>query len=99
MWTRPGYGKGAGDAEAAGAQPLYPMMMEPPELRWAFIRRIYSILAVQMLITVAVAAFVISVPSVSHFFVSSGAGLGLYIFLILLPFIGTKKTLIPLFQP
>lgn len=87
MWTRPGYGKGAGDAEAAGAQPLYPMMMEPPELRWAFIRRIYSILAVQMLITVAVAAFVVSVPSVSHFFVSSGAGLGLYIFLILLPFI------------
>ncbi|XP_074579591.1 protein LIFEGUARD 2-like [Curcuma longa] len=87
MWTRPGYGKGAGDVEAAGAQPLYPMMLEPPELRWAFIRRIYSILAVQMLITVAVAAFVVSVPSVSHFFVSSGAGLGLYIFLILLPFI------------
>ncbi|XP_042377330.1 protein LIFEGUARD 2-like [Zingiber officinale] len=87
MWTRPGYGKGAGDVEAAVAQPLYPMMMEPPELRWAFIRRIYSILAFQMLITVAVAAFVVSVPSVSHFFVSSGAGLGLYIFLILLPFI------------
>ncbi|KAG6511235.1 hypothetical protein ZIOFF_025329 [Zingiber officinale] len=69
MWTRPGYGKGAGDVEAAVAQPLYPMMMEPPELRWAFIRRIYSILAFQMLITVAVAAFVVSVPSVSHFFV------------------------------
>ncbi|URE14465.1 hypothetical protein MUK42_13390 [Musa troglodytarum] len=87
MWTRPGYWKGR-DLEAAGAPPLYPMMLEPPQLRWAFIRKIYTILAVQMLLTVAVAAVVVSVPTVSPFFVSSGAGLGLYIFLIILPFIG-----------
>ncbi|THU59413.1 hypothetical protein C4D60_Mb07t01900 [Musa balbisiana] len=86
MWARPGYWKGR-DVEAAGAPPLYPMMLEPPQLRWAFIRKIYSILAVQMLLTVAVAAAVVSVPPVSRFFVSSGAGLGLYIFLIILPFI------------
>ncbi|WOK91564.1 hypothetical protein Cni_G00255 [Canna indica] len=88
MWSQPGYWKG-GDVEAAasGRTPLYPMMLEPPELRWAFIRKIYSILAIQMLLTVAVAAVVVSVPSVSLFFVSSGAGLGLYIFLIILPFI------------
>ncbi|KAM0937110.1 hypothetical protein DsansV1_C26g0195701 [Dioscorea sansibarensis] len=85
MWFRPPY-KGA-DVEAGGARPLYPMMMEPPELRWAFIRKIYSILAIQMLLTVAVAAVVVSVRPVAEFFVSSGAGLGLYIFLIILPFI------------
>ncbi|KAG1358617.1 protein LIFEGUARD 2 [Cocos nucifera] len=63
------------------------MMLESPDLRWAFIRKIYSILTVQMLLTVAVAAVVVTVRPISHFFVSSGAGLGLYIFLIILPFI------------
>ncbi|RWV92844.1 hypothetical protein GW17_00044736 [Ensete ventricosum] len=87
MWARPGYWKGR-DVEAAGTPPLYPMMLEPAQLRWAFIRKIYTILAGQMLLTVAVAAVVVSVPPVSRFFVSSGAGLGLYIFLIILPFIG-----------
>ncbi|RZR97746.1 hypothetical protein BHM03_00026988 [Ensete ventricosum] len=86
MWARPGYWKGR-DVEAAGTPPLYPMMLEPAQLRWAFIRKIYTILAGQMLLTVAVAAVVVSVPPVSRFFVSSGAGLGLYIFLIILPFI------------
>ncbi|XP_039146033.1 protein LIFEGUARD 4-like [Dioscorea cayenensis subsp. rotundata] len=85
MWLRPPY-KGA-DVEAGSVRPLYPTMMEPPELRWAFIRKIYSILAIQMLLTVAIAAVVVSVRPVAEFFVSSGAGLGLYIFLIILPFI------------
>ncbi|CAD5190690.1 protein LIFEGUARD 2 [Musa acuminata AAA Group] len=85
MWARPPYAKG-GDVES-GAQPLYPAMLERPELRWAFIRKIYSILVVQMLLTVAVASVVVAVRPVSQFFVSSGAGLGLYIFLIILPFI------------
>ncbi|XP_029122945.1 protein LIFEGUARD 2-like [Elaeis guineensis] len=85
MWIRPPYGKGV-DVES-GPRPLYPMMLESPELRWAFIRKIYAILTVQMLLTVAVAAVVVTVRPISHFFVSSGAGLGLYIFLIILPFI------------
>ncbi|KAJ8497931.1 hypothetical protein OPV22_008483 [Ensete ventricosum] len=85
MWARPPYGKG-GDAES-GAQPLYPAMLEPPDLRWAFIRKIYSILVIQMVLTVAVASVVVAVRPVSQFFVSSAAGLGLYIFLIILPFI------------
>lgn len=86
MWHRPSDGKD-GDVEA-GARLLYPMMLESPELRWAFIRKIYAILTAQMALTVAVAYVVVTVRPISHFFVSSGAGLGLYIFLLILPLIG-----------
>lgn len=83
----------AGDAEAGqAARPLYPMMLEDPRLRWAFIRKVYSILSVQMLLTVVVAAIVVYVRPVALFFVSTPAGFGLYIFLIILPFIGTKRS-------
>lgn len=84
MWAQP-YRKG--DLEV-GARPLYPMMLESPELRWSFIRKIYSILAVQLLVTIAVAAVVVSVPPIATFFVSTGGGLALYIVLIILPFLG-----------
>ncbi|XP_006657498.1 protein LIFEGUARD 2-like [Oryza brachyantha] len=86
------YQKG-GDVEAgtsggvAGARELYPGMTEPPEMRWALIRKIYVILSMQLLLTAAVAAVVVKVRAISHFFVSSHAGIGLYIFLIILPFI------------
>ncbi|PKA49375.1 BI1-like protein [Apostasia shenzhenica] len=89
-WNRPPYWK-AGDVEDGGAsRPLYPMMLESPELRWAFVRKIYTILSLQILLTVAVAAVVVSVKPISRFFVSSGGGLAVYIFLIILPFIGLK---------
>ena len=78
------------DLEAGASRPLYPMMLESPVLRWAFIRKIYSILAVQLLATIAVAAVVVSVRPVAEFFVSTGAGLALYIVLIITPFIGTR---------
>ncbi|OAY75631.1 BI1-like protein [Ananas comosus] len=68
MWFRPPY-KGP-DVES-GARPLYPMMLESPELRWAFIRKIYSILTIQMLLTIAVAAIVVYVHPIAYFFVSS----------------------------
>ncbi|KAK6940773.1 Bax inhibitor 1-related [Dillenia turbinata] len=84
MWQK-AYRKN-GDVEA-GARPLYPMMLEPPELRWAFIRKIYSILAIQMLITIAVASVVVVVHPVKYFFASTSAGLALYIVLIITPFI------------
>lgn len=71
----------------AGATPLYPMMSESPQLRWAFIRKIYSIIAIQLLATIAVASVVVSVRPISHFFSSTGAGLALYIVLIITPFI------------
>ncbi|THU69980.1 hypothetical protein C4D60_Mb08t20150 [Musa balbisiana] len=84
MW--PKYTKRV-DLESGGPSALYPGMIESPDLRWAFIRKIYMILTVQLALTAAVAAVVVSVKSISHFFVSSSAGLGLYIFLIILPFI------------
>lgn len=83
MW---GHAYGKADIES-GSPALYPMMTESPDLRWAFIRKIYVILSVQLLLTVAVAAVVVTVHPIALFFVSSPAGLGLYIVLILLPFI------------
>ncbi|XP_015892042.2 protein LIFEGUARD 2 [Ziziphus jujuba] len=83
MWSRQ-YGKS--DVES-GARPLYPMMLESPELRWAFIRKIYSILSLQLLATIAVATTVVSVRPIAHFFSTTTTGLALYIVLIITPFI------------
>ncbi|KAI5680225.1 hypothetical protein M9H77_01452 [Catharanthus roseus] len=83
MWAQP-YPKN--DLEG-GARPLYPMMLESPELRWAFIRKIYSILTIQLLLTIAVASVVVTVRPIHEFFATTGAGLALYIVLIITPFI------------
>ena len=76
-----------------GARPLYPTMLVSPELRWGFIRKVYSTLSLQLLLTIAVASVVVTVHPIAHFFVSTGAGLALYIVLIITPFI----TLCPLY--
>ncbi|KAF8713486.1 hypothetical protein HU200_028263 [Digitaria exilis] len=95
-----GYQKG-GDLEAGtsgGAGPqrvLYPGMQESPELRWALIRKIYIILSLQLLLTAAVAAVVVKVHAIPRFFTTTNAGLGLYIFLIILPFIGESGPRLP----
>ncbi|XP_009804930.1 protein LIFEGUARD 4-like isoform X1 [Nicotiana tabacum] len=81
------------DDVEGGARPLYPTMLESPELRWGFIRKVYSILSLQLLLTIAVASVVVTVHPIAHFFVSTGAGLALYIVLIITPFI----TLCPLY--
>lgn len=90
-----GYQKGldveagtSGAAATGGARQLYPGMQESPELRWALIRKIYVILSLQLLLTAVVAAVVVKVRAIPHFFTTTSAGLGLYIFLIILPFIG-----------
>ncbi|ONM51692.1 Bax inhibitor-1 family protein [Zea mays] len=89
-----GYQKGldveagtSGAAATGGARQLYPGMQESPELRWALIRKIYVILSLQLLLTAVVAAVVVKVRAIPHFFTTTSAGLGLYIFLIILPFI------------
>ncbi|KAH7850551.1 hypothetical protein Vadar_034759 [Vaccinium darrowii] len=77
------------DVESGSAcTPLYPMMLESPELQWAFIRKIYSIVTVQLLLTIAVAAAVVTVEPISVFFTTTYTGLALYIVLIITPFIG-----------
>ncbi|KAI3460906.1 hypothetical protein Pfo_017569 [Paulownia fortunei] len=68
-------------------QPLYPMMLESPELRWSFIRKIYTIVSIQLLLTIAVAALVVTVHPISHFFATTRAGLVLYIVLVITPFV------------
>ncbi|CAA0816710.1 Bax inhibitor-1 family protein [Striga hermonthica] len=83
MWAHP-YRKD--DVESA-RQPLYPMMLESPELRWSFIRKIYSIVSVQLLLTIAVAALVVTVEPISHFFSATRAGLVVNIILIITPFV------------
>ncbi|KAM3335684.1 hypothetical protein ACQJBY_029901 [Aegilops geniculata] len=60
---------------------------ESPELRWALIRKIYVVLCLQLLLTAAVAVVFVRVHSIPRFFVSSYAGLGLYVFVLVFPFI------------
>ncbi|CAN8280340.1 unnamed protein product [Cochlearia groenlandica] len=83
MWNH-SYGKD--DLESAQT-PLYPMIMESPELRWSFIRKVYSIISVQLLATIAVAGTVVKVPPISVFFTTTGVGFALYILLIFTPLI------------
>ncbi|KAL3648813.1 Protein LIFEGUARD 2 [Castilleja foliolosa] len=77
---------GKDDVESA-RQPLYPMMLESPELRWSFIRKIYTIVSIQLLLTIAVAALVVTVHPISHFFTSTKVGLVVYILLVITPLI------------
>ncbi|EOA25588.1 hypothetical protein CARUB_v10018936mg [Capsella rubella] len=74
------------DLESAQT-PLYPMMLESPELRWSFIRKVYSIISIQLLVTIAVAATVVKINSISVFFTTTSAGFALYILLIFTPLI------------
>ncbi|XP_077243018.1 protein LIFEGUARD 4-like [Tasmannia lanceolata] len=84
MWRPNYYNWKAADVEA-GPGGLYPMMLESPGLRWALIRKVYTNLCFQLFLTIAVASVVVSVPPIRNFFVS-GEGLGLYIFILLIPF-------------
>lgn len=90
MWNQP-FGKT--DLES-GARPLYPMMLESPDLRWSFIRKVYSIIAIQLLVTIVIGAVVVTVRPIGVFFATTGAGLALYIVLIFVPFISASPDLI-----
>lgn len=71
-----------------GSTPLYPgISLEDNTFRWAFIRKIYTILSLQLILTIAIGSIVVFVRPVAVFFVSSTAGLALYIVLVILPFI------------
>ncbi|KAJ9547664.1 hypothetical protein OSB04_020207 [Centaurea solstitialis] len=80
------------DVESGATEPLYPAMIESPELRWSFIRKIYSIVAIQLILTVVVGAFVVSYHPVVTFLTTTRGGLACYILIIVTPFI----TLCPL---
>lgn len=78
--------KGGFDIEAQNGY-LYPGMMENPELRWGFIRKVYVILCFQLLLTIAVASVVVFVEPISDFVLHTPAGLALYILVVVLTFI------------
>ncbi|XP_024371886.1 BI1-like protein [Physcomitrium patens] len=51
---------------------LYPgISADENELRWGFIRKVYGILSVQVLLTTVISAFVVSTPPVVEFFLSN----------------------------
>ncbi|KAL7583963.1 protein LIFEGUARD 2 [Lactuca sativa] len=91
MWNQQPFGKT--DVESGTSGVLYPTMLESPELRWSFIRKIYSIVAIQLLLTVAVGAVVVSYHPIVTFMTTTTGGLVCYIVLIIAPFI----TLCPLY--
>uniref|UniRef100_A0A7C9A0B2 Uncharacterized protein n=1 Tax=Opuntia streptacantha TaxID=393608 RepID=A0A7C9A0B2_OPUST len=86
-------GGGGGVGVGVGAGQLYPNTMENPQFRWAFIRKVYVIIAMQLLLTVVVAAIVIFIEPLATFMVSRPAGLAVYISIILSTFL----VLIPLY--
>ncbi|CAA3029191.1 BI1 [Olea europaea subsp. europaea] len=75
------------DDVEAGTSLLYPLMQESPKLRWAFIRKVYSIIIVQLLVTIAVASVVVTVHPIAAFFSTTRIGLAIYIVIILIPLI------------
>jgi len=92
QWNLP-YRKDDVETGVSSRRPLlYPAMHENPELRWGFIRKVYSIIAFQLLATVAVAATVVTVRPIALFFATTGLGLALYIVIIITPLIGTIIT-------
>ncbi|XP_062214332.1 protein LIFEGUARD 2-like [Phragmites australis] len=87
-------GKCSHDAEAcyppgpAGGGAMYPYMIESPQLRWAFIRKVYVIVSLQLLLTVAVAAAVNLVGPIRVFFrARTPAAIAAFVLIILSPLI------------
>ena len=83
------------DIEAGISNQLYPMMQEPPQLRWAFIRKVYVILAMQLLLTVGVAATVVFVRPIPNFILHTTPGLAIYIVFLILTLI--RVSVFPIF--
>ncbi|KAJ1293224.1 hypothetical protein BS78_01G051800 [Paspalum vaginatum] len=86
------HGKCSHDAEAcyppAPGGGVYPDMMESPQLRWAFVRKVYVIVTLQLLLTVFVAAVVNHVTAIGIFFRSrTMASLAAFIAIIISPII------------
>ncbi|KAK7269781.1 hypothetical protein RIF29_22517 [Crotalaria pallida] len=58
------YGQGKDEGNSNG---LYPYMIESPELRWGFIRKVYTIIAMQLLFTAGFASFFMFFPPAREF--------------------------------
>ncbi|CAL5066831.1 unnamed protein product [Urochloa decumbens] len=72
---------------SAGAV-VCPCMIESPALRWAFIRKVYALVAMQLAATVAVASAVYFVPDIGRFFAArTPASLAAFVAIIVAPLI------------
>ncbi|KAF8100641.1 hypothetical protein N665_0219s0018 [Sinapis alba] len=69
----------------SGVNELYPKMTESPELRWAFIRKVYAVLTLQLIVTVGVSSVVIFVSEISVFITTTTPGLVVFAVSLLLP--------------
>ena len=67
----------------------YPVLLGGSELQWAFIRKVYAIVAMQLLLTVAVAAAVIFYRPIPHFFAKTTPGLIVYIAIVVFTLLRT----------
>ncbi|WJX15904.1 hypothetical protein P8452_06001 [Trifolium repens] len=74
------------DMESGESNILCPMMHENHELRWSFIRKVYSIITFHLLLTIPVISVFLFVPPVANFF-NSKQGLVLCVVLLIVPFI------------
>ncbi|XP_010440403.1 PREDICTED: BI1-like protein [Camelina sativa] len=70
---------------AGGGNELYPDMKESTELRWAFIRKVYTILSLQLLLTVGVSAVFFFVRPIPVFITETTPGLVVFFVILLLP--------------
>ncbi|KAJ0232721.1 Protein LIFEGUARD 1 [Hirschfeldia incana] len=68
-----------------GGKELYPKMTESPELRWAFIRKVYAVLTLQLIVTVGVSSVVFFVSDISDFITTTTPGLVVFFVSLLLP--------------
>lgn len=92
-WTHDGWSMMKRDVERG--EGIQGLMLESPQPRWSFIHKVYSIIAFQLLLTIAVASVVVSVHPIAHFFVASTAGLPLFIVLVIVPFISQSACYTP----
>lgn len=67
----------------------YPSQMEDPQLRWGFIRKVYSILTLQLLLTVLIASIVVLTPRINQFF-RTQTGLIVYLIIAIITMIGKQ---------
>ncbi|XP_010026938.2 protein LIFEGUARD 4-like [Eucalyptus grandis] len=77
-----------GDNESGrDATALYPNMLESPQLRWAFIRKVYVIILAQLLLTVGIASAVFLAKPMKRFVAETKLGSAIFIVLLVLPLI------------
>ncbi|KAJ4912279.1 Bax inhibitor-1 family protein [Raphanus sativus] len=68
-----------------GDKELYPKMTESPGLRWAFIRKVYAVLTLQLIVTVGVSSVVFFVGDISVFVTTTTPGLVVFFVSLVIP--------------